>query len=122
MVVEVPFGGIGGIRAGQDGMQQFFGGCFSIASCDGDKWNLELPAVVQGKGLKGFQYILNKKDIVSFNANGLIDHNPCSTHFQCLSRKQITIETWAFQCKKQFVGGECSCIRLNLGILLVKGI
>src|ERR1700761_4131416 len=53
MIVEIAFGGIRDIGGGEDRVDQLLGSRFAIAAGDGDEWNVELAAMMQGQLLKG---------------------------------------------------------------------
>ncbi len=53
MIIQVSFRCICAVSSGKNGMYQFLGGGFSIASGDGDKRNSELIAVMTGQRSAG---------------------------------------------------------------------
>ena len=83
-------------------MEQLFGGGFAIASCEAYYGDLELPAVMIGQVLQGFQYIFDQEiPGVTLRDHTLIiyDNRFCS-YFQGLGSKAVGVKVGAFQSKK----------------------
>ena len=57
VVVEVAGGGVGAVAAGEDGVDQLFGGGLAVGAGDANEGDGELAAVVCGQLLQSLQHI-----------------------------------------------------------------
>ena len=122
MIIQIAFRGIGSVFFREYGVNQFFGGCFTIASRDGNKRNGELVAVMSGQRLQCRQGIINPDKAVISRCGFFIYHGEGCPIFQGLHREQITVKMVSLQCKKKIAGLNLPGIGANGGMFQIKPI
>jgi hypothetical protein len=102
MVVEIALGGIGGEGRGQDGVDQLFGGGLAVAAGDGDKGDVELPAVVEGQLLEAGQDVGDEDEMVAGALQGrFVDDGVGGAELEGAGAKALPLKLGPLRAKKR---------------------